>query len=173
MIILLNGPLGIGKTTLADALMESIDQCVMLDGDFLVAANPEPSDEIEHLHSSIALLVTHYQSFGYKHFVIAHIWTAREEIDDLRNRLVNHDSDFRCFLLTLSAEENFNRIHRRASVRALDEQEFELRTVTEERELLKVGSGVNLGEPLDVSGSPQVLVNELLWRLGLPNGSNT
>ena len=38
MIIVLNGPLGIGKSTLAEALAESIDQSVMLDGDHLVAA---------------------------------------------------------------------------------------------------------------------------------------
>ena len=42
MIILLNGPLGIGKTTLAEALMERVQQCVMLDGDHLLAANPSP-----------------------------------------------------------------------------------------------------------------------------------
>ena len=172
MIILLNGPLGIGKTTLADALMESIDQCVMLDGDFLVAANPEPSDKLEHLHSTIALLVPHYQSLGYKHFVIAHIWTTQEEIDDLRHRFVNHDAEFRCFLLTLSAEENRKRINRRASVRIVDEQEFELRTVTEEREMLKVRSGTNLGELFDVTAPPLVLVNEMLNRLGLTSTSN-
>lgn len=32
MIIVLNGPLGIGKSTLAEALAEAIDHCVMLDG---------------------------------------------------------------------------------------------------------------------------------------------
>lgn len=32
MIIVLNGPLGIGKSTLAEALADSIDRCVMLDG---------------------------------------------------------------------------------------------------------------------------------------------
>src|SRR5688572_22998987 len=53
MIILLNGPLGIGKSTLAEALSESIPQCVMLDGDALIAANPEPVDPLEHLHSTL------------------------------------------------------------------------------------------------------------------------
>jgi deoxyadenosine/deoxycytidine kinase len=43
MIIVLNGLLGIGKSTLAEALAESIEQCVMLDGDHLVAANPHYS----------------------------------------------------------------------------------------------------------------------------------
>jgi hypothetical protein len=33
MIVLLNGPLGIDKSTLAEALVESIEQSVMLDGD--------------------------------------------------------------------------------------------------------------------------------------------
>ena len=67
MIIVLNGPLGIGKSTLAEALAESIDQCVMLDGDHLVAVNPPPSDAIEHLHSTIALLIAHHRRFGYRH----------------------------------------------------------------------------------------------------------
>ena len=52
MIIVLNGPLGIGKSTLAEALAESIHECVMLDGDHLVAANPPPADEIDYLHST-------------------------------------------------------------------------------------------------------------------------
>jgi len=32
MIFPLNGPLGVGKSTLAEALTESIDRCVLLDG---------------------------------------------------------------------------------------------------------------------------------------------
>jgi adenylate kinase family enzyme len=46
MIIVLNGPLGIGKSTLAEALSESIDRCVMLDGDALVAANPASAEPL-------------------------------------------------------------------------------------------------------------------------------
>jgi ABC-type cobalamin/Fe3+-siderophores transport system ATPase subunit len=53
VIVVLNGPLGIGKTTLAEVLAESIKGCVMLDGDHLVAANPPAADEMEHLHSTI------------------------------------------------------------------------------------------------------------------------
>jgi hypothetical protein len=168
VVILLNGPLGIGKTTLADALMESIDRCVMIDGDCLVAVNPEPSNGLELLHSAIILLIAHHRRFGYQHFVINHIWTAPEEIDDLRFRLAEHDVDHRCFLLTLSAVENNRRIDRRASGSALDEREIELRTVAKEREMLKAHPGVGLGEPFDVSASPPVLVRKMLDRLGMP-----
>lgn len=169
MIIVLNGPLGIGKSTLAEALAESIDHCVMLDGDHLVAANPPPVGGMEFLHSTIALLVSHCRRFGYRHFVINHFWRTPAELADLRRRLlaVGSDSDIRCFLLTLPLDENLRRIERRQSARAIDEQAFERRTVAEERAALFQRPSDNLGEPFDVSASPVHLVATLLLRLGL------
>jgi shikimate kinase len=169
MIIVLNGPLGIGKSTLAEALAESIDGCVMLDGDHLLAANPPPEDEIEYLHSTIALLVAHHRRFGYRHFVIDHFWRTPEELADLRRRLldIDADADVRCFLLTLPLSENLRRIERRQSVRALDETEFEQKTLADEREALLESADGALGEPFDVSAPPEDLVAELLWRLGM------
>jgi thymidylate kinase len=169
MIIVLNGPLGIGKSTLAEALAETIDQCVMLDGDHLVAANPPPADEIEHLHSTIALLVAHHRRFGYRHFVIDHIWRSPAELADLRRRLLDVDAqaEIRCFLLTLPLDENLRRIERRQSTRALDEHELERRTVAEERELLFDRAVGDLGEPFDVSAPLTDLVTALLLRLGI------
>jgi shikimate kinase len=171
VIIVLNGPLGIGKSTLAEALTESIDRCVMLDGDHLIAANPPPADEVEYLHATIALLVAHHRRSGYRHFVIDHLWRRAEELDDLRRRLldVDPDADVRCFLLTLSPAENLRRIERRQSARALDEQEFELQTVAEEREALYDSGSDDLGEPFDVSAPPEELVTACLLRLGLLN----
>jgi thymidylate kinase len=167
MIVVLNGPLGIGKSTLAEALAESIEQCVMLDGDHLVAANPPALNQVEHLHSTIALLIAHHRRFGYRHFVVDHIWTSPAELADLRSRLAGMDNDIRCFLLTLPADANLARIQRRASARALDELEPELRTFREERQALARNPGVALGEPFDVSAPPQDLVPTMLRRLGL------
>src|SRR5215469_5618943 len=113
MIIVLNGPLGIGKSTLAEALSESIQQCVMLSGDQLIAANPPWIDELEHLHSTISLLVAHHRRFDYRHFVIEHVWTSPAKLADLRHRLLAFDDDFRCFLLTLPFEEHLRRIQLR------------------------------------------------------------
>ena len=111
MIIALNGPVGIGKSTLAEALTESIDRCVMLDGDRLIAANPPYHDEYEYLHSTIALLIAHHFSYGYRH--------------------------------------------------------SERHIFVQEHELLAANSGMNLGEPFDVSEPPEVLVKTMLQRLGL------
>src|SRR5258708_5633278 len=167
MIIVLNGPLGIGKSTLAESLAESIDRCVMLDGDHLVQANPRSFDPLEHLHSTITLLVAHHRRFGYLHFVVNHIWTSPAELADLRRRLVEMDDDIRCFLLTLPAKENLERIERRASARALDEREFEQRTFREESRALANNLGMDLGEPFDVSAPPPDLVATMLRSLGL------
>lgn len=165
MILVLNGPLGIGKTTLAEALSETIDSCVMLDGDHLVAAHPPAPDELEHLHATITLLVAHHQRFGYRNFVIDHLWRSPAELDDLRTRLRSLDDDIHFFLLTLPLEENLRRIAQRQSGRAIDERAFEWRTVNEERELLRqVG---DLGEPFDVSAAPDALVSAMLSRLAL------
>jgi len=167
MFIVLNGPLGIGKSTLAEALTESIDSCVWLDGDRLTAANPPAGDELEHLHSTIELLVTHHRRFGYRHFVIDHVWCMPAALADLRRRLiaVGGDSEVRCFLLTLPMDENLRRIARRQHARAIDERAFEQRTVVEERQALARGS--ELGEPLDVSAPPSDLVATVLRRLAL------
>lgn len=108
MFIILNGPLGIGKSTLAEALTESIDHCAMLNGDLLLAVNPPSSDEIEYLHSTIALLVRHHRRFGYHHFVIEHFWRSAAQLADLRGRLIDVDPEaqIRSFRLTLPADES-------------------------------------------------------------------
>ncbi len=168
MIILLNGPLGIGKSTLAEALSESIAWSVMLDGDHIVAVNPAPSDEVEHLHSTITLFIEHHRSFGYRHFVINHLWISTAELDDLRKRVVEEDPDIRCFLLTLPAEENLRRIQIRATARVGDEQScFEEQTSAKERKLLMKASETELGEPFDVSAPPSELVERILGRIGM------
>jgi hypothetical protein len=168
MFIVLNGPLGIGKSTLAEALTESIEHCAMLDGDGLLALNPSPANELKYLHSTVALLVGHHHQCGYRHFVINHVWRSAADLADLRRCLaaVDAGADIRCFLLTLASDENLRRIQRRQQARAIDEGDFERRTFAEEREALT--NGIDLGEPFDVSAPPAELVDTMLRRLGLP-----
>ena len=167
MFIILNGPLGIGKSTLAEALSESIDQCVMLGGDALLALNPDPPDQVESLHATVALLVAHHRRNGYRHFVIEHIWRSAADLADLEDRLTTVDprTAFRCFLLTLPADENLRRIERRRQARVNDDREFEWRTVTEERAAL--AREPDIGELFDVSAPVEELVATLRRRVGI------
>ncbi|MFN8666903.1 MAG: Gar/GrdA family gentamicin resistance ATP-binding protein [Gemmatimonadaceae bacterium] len=167
MIILLNGPLGVGKSTLAEVLMESIDGCVMLDGDSIVAVNPPPADEPRYLNATLTLLVAHHQRAGYRHFVIDHLWTSPHALDALRAQLaaVAPGQPIHAFLLTLSLEDNLRRIRARQAARAIDEREFEWQTVMAERALLEGRSDV--GEPLEVTAAPEVVAAVIRARLGL------
>jgi hypothetical protein len=161
MVIVLNGPLGIGKSTLAEALTESIDACVMLSGDYLIAVNPPSKNQLKHLHSTIELLLHHHRRFGYLNFVIEHIWRTESELADLKRHL--DDTEVHCFLLTLPVEENLRRIERRQAARALDERVFEHVMLAEERRALE---GPCLGTPFDVSARPAELVSRLLALVG-------
>jgi hypothetical protein len=167
MIIVLNGPLGVGKSTLSEALMERLEASVMLDGDQVVAVNPPPADELGYLHATLALLVKHHLAHGYRHFVINHIWHTAAELDALRHALAELDGDVRCFRLVLPFAENLRRIHLRQSARAIDELDFEMQTVAEERAVLEDEANAGLGEPFEVSATPDELVAALLMRLGL------
>lgn len=167
IVVILNGPLGIGKSTLTEALSESIEQCVALDGDRLVAANPPPADVLGHLHSTLALLMEHHRRYGYRHFVINHIWRKPAELDDLirRVRAVHSDVAVHCLLLTLPLDANLQRIERRRKASAIDERDFEATIVLEERTALFEANKNGLGEPFDVSSPPDDLVANLLIRL--------
>lgn len=165
MLIVLNGPLGIGKSTLAEALSENIAHCVCLDGDHLIAVNPAPENN-ELLHATLTLLIAHYQGFGFRHFVINHLWLSHAEWADLEHRLSRLDQEIYFFRLTLPKAENLRRIQLRASVRALDEQAFEHRTFAEEHAILTAALGAELGEPFEVSDSPVELVQRMLSRVG-------
>jgi thymidylate kinase len=138
LVVLLNGPLGVGKSTLAEVLGESLDSSVVLDGDGLVAVNPPPGDEITALHETLTLLVSHYYSRGYYRFIINHYWSSGKEIAELRTRLQSVAAHlyFHCYRLTLPAEENLRRISRRRKARAIEESAFEDRQFSMEYEQL-------------------------------------
>jgi hypothetical protein len=166
MIIVLNGPLGIGKSTLAEVLSERIDRCAMLDGDCLAMVNPPPADAVEHLHQAIVLLMEHHGRFGYRHFVVNHLWETHSDLADLCHRLARFDSRVFCYRLTLDRASNMARIARRAGARAIDENDHEAATFARESGLLDKAVGDGLGEPFDVSGPPEQLADALLARLG-------
>lgn len=167
MIIVLNGPLGIGKSTLAESLMERIDGCAMLDGDHLVALHPEPDDAREHLHGALALLVEHHRRIGIRHFVIDHYWDSADALADLQARLCEDGEPFHCFLLMLPEDENLRRIETRQKARAIDERAFERGTVVKERAALFERPAADVGEPFDVSDPPDVLALRLIAQLGI------
>jgi hypothetical protein len=159
----------VGKSTLAEALVEEWDNSAMLDGDHLIALNPLPPNELEYLHVTICLLVEHHRKCGYLNFVINHLWRTEAELRDLVDRLevTVPDQEIRCFLLTLPEDENLKRVRLRQESRAIDELEYELEALTHERALLYATASLGPGEPFSVSALPDDLVEELKVLLGI------
>jgi len=171
LVILLNGPLGIGKSTLSEVLGESIERSVALDGDQLAGLNPPPTDEVSDLHETLALLVAHHHAKGYLRFIINHYWERANDIADLRDRMQSAvpGAQVHCYRLCLSEEENLRRIARRQSARAIDETEFEDQRFAEEHALFSRAVGDELGVPFDAGGAPEALAARMLAMLGLPS----
>ncbi|HOU39445.1 MAG TPA: AAA family ATPase [Treponemataceae bacterium] len=116
MIIILNGSVGSGKSTVSEELQVLFDKSVMLDGDYIGLIHPfEIYDDarIEYLYKTLLLLVEFHHSNGYNDFVINYVFESPESLKNLTNRLVTIIPEIHCFWLTCSEAEQKKRIQKR------------------------------------------------------------
>ena len=127
MIVIINGPLGIGKTETSWELLRLYQNAVMLDGDYIGAVQPfEIYDEarVEYLYQTIRLLVDHHRRHGIQDFIINYVFEHSESLQQLRQMLVDLDDVDYAFRLTCSDHEIERRIQQRNPVS--DSLEWEL-----------------------------------------------
>src|SRR5512139_2983607 len=123
MIILLNGPLGVGKTEVAWKLIERFERAVMLDGDYLGAVHPfEIYDEqrVAYLYETICHVARFHVEHGWPNLVVAYVFETPESLAQLRRALNEIDDVTYAYRLTCSAEE----IDRRIRVRGNSDPAF-------------------------------------------------
>lgn len=166
-VVVLNGPLGIGKSSLQDALVEAIDGAAGIDGDAMLQLNPEP-EGAAYLNDAIGTLAGFHLAAGFRTFVVNHIWTAAEDLEGLRARFaaLDPDLDWHVLLLTLPIAEHRARVQRRQMAREADETEFEAITLTQERAALEAAEGTMLGEPFCVDAPMSRLTDRVLRLIG-------
>jgi broad-specificity NMP kinase len=90
MIIIINGSLGVGKTSVAEQIHWKFDNSVHLDGDAIGDVHPfEIYDDarISHLYRTLELLVGFHQKYGYSDFVINYVFESPESLQELLNLL--------------------------------------------------------------------------------------
>lgn len=164
MIIIINGPCGVGKTTVADSLCSTIQQSVMLDGDYLGCVSPfeiYSESRIEHLYSTFAVNIAHHQSYGYQHFIINYVFESPESLKKLIKYLEPLDDKIFTFRLFASISE----IQRRICKRATDQMEWELNRCIELTNIMEP-FGDNLGERLDVTNlTPEEITKYILNKI--------
>lgn len=116
MIIIINGPLGIGKSELSWALLDLFERGVMLDGDYIGALRPfsiyDP-ERIEYLYQTLRLLVQHHCTNGYRNFVINYVFETLDSLDRLRMLLGELDEQVIAVRLVCDQGEIDRRIRSR------------------------------------------------------------
>ena len=117
MIIIINGPCGIGKTSTAWALNELFDRAVMLDGDFIGAVHPmeiHDPQRVAYLYKTLAHLVGyHRREGGYRNFVINYVFEEPSSLTALKDRLAEFDGRIHAFRLVATNESIEARIRGR------------------------------------------------------------
>ena len=164
MIIILNGSLGIGKTSVAWALQEFVSPSFMLDGDYIGAVKPfEIYDEkrVDYLYQTIIHLIEFHIKNGYQHFIINYVFETQAILDSLKESLQDFDQEIFTFRLTCSEQEHQERIQRRNS----DQLDWELNRSRELNQILSQNSrDGDLGTEIDTSARSAKQVAEIIWK---------
>ncbi len=118
MIVIINGPLGVGKTETSWKLIEHFDRAIMLDGDYVVAARPSEiysEARIDYLYRTIAHNVAWHVAHGYHNFVVNYVFEKPESLAKLRHLLSAYDDVTYAFRLTCAPDEIERRIRTRST----------------------------------------------------------
>lgn len=171
MIIIINGPLGIGKTQVSEKLIEYFDRAVMLDGDYIGAVHPfEIYDEarIEYLYQTLRHLTAYHVEHGYRNFVINYVFESAASLARLRGLLADLDGEIYAFRLTCTESEMERRIRSRAVGRP-EEPDFLAWELQRFRQLTAIQEAASrqgdLGCVIDTSQLNVAQVADAIWRI--------
>jgi chloramphenicol 3-O-phosphotransferase len=117
MIIIINGSLGVGKSSVAEQLHYKFDKSIHLDGDCIGDVQPfNIYDEarLNHLYRTLELLLGFHQKNGYHNFVINYVFESPESLQELLVLLRPLDPSIHCYWLTCDEEEQAKRIRNRS-----------------------------------------------------------
>ncbi len=172
MIIILNGPLGVGKTETAWALLGRCENGAMLDADYVAALHPfdyyDPAD-LERAHAALEALMRHHASAGARDFVLNWVFEEPEQLACLRARLEGVTGPSAAFRLRCSPEELERRIRGRS--RPSWELWHELKRGRELRGILdRAAKTGNLGDVIETDGLSADEVAARIWAAAQARG---
>jgi len=158
MIIIINGSLGVGKTSISEELLWKFDKTVMLDGDALGNVNPfdiYDQNRIQHLYKTIELLVKFHKDSGFDNIIINYVFESSESLNQLIEMITPIDRNIFSFWITCEEEIQRDRIIKRNR----DNIEWELKRFTELQRIQRIASQKKfIGIEID---SSNMSVNEI------------
>jgi broad-specificity NMP kinase len=116
MIIIINGSVGVGKSTTAEELHWKFSKSVCMDGDSIGNVNPFEiynDARIDHLYRTLALLIDFHQKNGYQNFVINYVFESAASLQSLLELLRPLDPSIYVYWLTCEKKQQAKRIQDR------------------------------------------------------------
>ena len=116
MIIVINGPLGIGKTETSWQLMQRFTRAVMLDGDYLAAIHPfdhyNPS-HLDYAYEVFGMLVSFHRQKGIHDFVLNWVFESPASLQRLQAKLAPSEERLHFYRLVCTLKELEGRLRQR------------------------------------------------------------
>jgi broad-specificity NMP kinase len=164
MILIINGSLGVGKTSVAEELHWKFDKSIHLDGDSIGNVNPfeiyDPA-RIDHLYRTLELLIRFHQGFGYHNFVINYVFESADSLQALLDLLHPLDPVIHTYWLTCTESEQARRIR----ARGRSETDWELQRFVALQHI-QAGAARQgfIGIEVDTSDLATAQVAEKIWQ---------
>ena len=163
MIIIINGSLGVGKSSVAEQLHYKFDKSVHLDGDCIGDVQPFKIYDVarlDHLYRTLELLVGFHQKNGYHNFVINYVFESPESLQELFDLLRPLDPSIHCYWLTCDEDEQAQRIRNRRR----EDLEWELGRFVELRRIQQEAFGYGfIGKEVDTTRLSSQEVAQTIW----------
>lgn len=165
MIIILNGPLGIGKTTTAWGVVGRFEQAVMLDMDYIAAIQPFDyyrQSDLDYAYQTLAVLLTHHQAHGYHNFVVNWVFEAAKQLERLKSHLAPLGLPIHVFRLTCAPEV----VEQRIRHRNLPDAEWEVERARELIGILeRAATEGDIGTLIDTTALTPEAVVDVIWEM--------
>lgn len=116
VIVIINGSLGVGKSTVSEALLEKLSPAVLLEGDALGDVQPfqmYDAERIAYLYRTISHLLAFHVQNGYQNIIINYVFESEASLRALVTQVESHQVPVYCFYLTCEATIQAQRIRRR------------------------------------------------------------
>ena len=163
MIIIINGSLGVGKSSVSEQLHWKFDKSVNLDGDHIGYVHPfdiYDNARISHLYRTFELLIGFHQENGYQNFVINYVFESPESLQELLDLLHPLDSSIHTYWLTCNPEEQEKRIRKRQR----DQIEWELKRFIDLQQIqTKAAQQGFIGKEIDTTSLTAEETARVIW----------
>lgn len=117
MIIIINGPSGVGKTETSWELLYRMPHTVVLDMDYIGWAfhsfDYSNQSHIEYSHSTLFVLIKHHLQNGFYHFIVNGVFGSSEKLNQILNVLYPLNLPIQVFCIWCDFEQLIYRVKTR------------------------------------------------------------